>query len=117
MKLEDRFKFGVMADLTILKDREASQEQPKCTKCGQQLQVAKGISPSSHGYVSGGSIVTTGAPYSISIPPSPQLLDAISISLHRNDHDYTGNFCGWNCMIEWLNDNLLPQMAMDVISE
>jgi len=106
--------------------------EPKCTKCGRQLQQVKGKPatinipnlsrkrPSkvkgSSGVIGSASVVTSGA-ISFNSLGGAQLHDAIIIVLQRNEHRYSGSFCGWDCMIEWLNDDLLPQMALDVVSE
>lgn len=97
----------------------------KCTKCGANLEKRKQTPPNpiprSQLHPQGTPVitshtVTTGAISGLGAYPS-LIKNAISLTMTRNDHLYTGYFCRWECMIEWLNDDLLPQMVGDVITE
>ena len=90
----------------------------KCTKCGASLEGRKPQSlpqPSTGatGIISSHSVFTSGA-----VGRGPHLVkNAIQIAISRNDHTYTAQFCRWECMVEWLNDDLLPQMVLDVVTD
>lgn len=81
----------------------------KCTRCGTKLPLQNAAPGSSVGSSLSSQVMMSGATLNMSY-------DGLYCTIGKGRHSLHGEFCKWDCMMEWIQDEARVRLVTEVLS-